>query len=326
MQSAASPRAMENRVERIEHQENLPLRVFVHSVRSCASHLHRDCEFLLVLRGQVLVQCGGLESILKADDVFFVPGGEVHLTHEATGSNLLVALQVDMDFAMQLDPDFPQRRFGLNHLARTRPADPRVRTVRQIMAEIMWEMRLKRPAYRLQVESLVLRLLTLLVRQIESTLIQTVPEVRAADEDALGQRLVRITAYLEAHSSEELSSADLAASEGVSVSYLARLFKERLGCTFSDYVNMQRARNSLALLARKEESILDIALECGFPSVKSYNAVFKRIYGVPPSQWRRQQAGADIPGVGSSAYHRHDPGLAYHLLKKYLPAGTSVVA
>jgi len=316
------PRAMESHVERIEHQEDLPLRIFVHSVRSCASHHHRDCEFLFVLRGQVVVHTSFGESILKADDVFFIHGGEHHLTRETADPNLMIALQVDTKLAMRLDPEFSSRRFDFNSIARKYPNDRRIKTVREILAETLWEMRLRRPAYRLQVESLVLRLLTLLVRETPSTLFSAPRTPTDQEDEALGQRLARIVAHLEAHSSEELSSVEVARAEGVSVSYLARLFKERLGSTFGDYLSLLRARKSLPLLVNKEATILDVALECGFPSVKSYNVVFKRIHGVSPSEWRRRQGGINVPGIGDSAYNRCDTGLAYHLLKKYLPASS----
>lgn len=319
--SPVSRSSTEAHIEHVEHQENLPLRIFVHSVRRCASHHHRDCEFLFVLKGQVAVHTSIGETLLRADDVFFIHGSELHLTRETAEPNLLVALQVDTGLAMRLDSDFPRRRFEFNRLARKFPNDPRIHAVRGILAETLWEMRLRRPAYRIQVESLVLRLLTVLVREIPSGL-ASAPRVEHEGDEALGQRLARIVAHLEAHSSEELSSAEVAAGEDVSVSYLARLFKERLGSTFSDYLNLLRARKSLPLLADEAATILDLALECGFPSVKSYNLVFKRIHGMTPSEWRRRQGGVKVAGIGESAYNRLDTGFAYHLLKKYLPANS----
>ncbi|MBX3738497.1 MAG: helix-turn-helix domain-containing protein [Candidatus Didemnitutus sp.] len=314
---------METHLERIEHQENLPLRIFVHSVRNCASHCHRDSEFLLVLRGQVMVQTSEGQVALKPDDVYFIPSGEMHFTHETTGTNLLVALQIDTAFATRLDPDFPRRRFAYNQIGRRFPNDRRLQATREIVAEILWEMRMRREGYRFQVESHLLRLLTLLVRDVPSTLAAPPKaEPQNIADDALGQRLARLVTYLEAHSNEEISSAELAASESVSVSYLARLFKTRLGCTVSEYVSIVRTKKSLPLLARRETTILDVAMECGFPNVKSYNTAFKRLFNLTPSQWR-QQAGSDIPGIGESAYNRCDAGFAFHLLRKYLPAGSA---
>ena len=315
--------ARDSSIERIEHQENLPLRVFVHSVRSCASHHHRECEFLLGLQGEVIVHTPAGETTLRPDDLFFIPAHELHLTRGLTASNLVATLQVDPILTARLDHEFARRRFAFNELARRRREDARLQAMRGLLAEIFWEMRLRRPGYRMMVESHVLRLLGLLVREIPSELGPVERSVSNGETDeALGRRLERIVAYVEAHSREELSSADLAQVEDVSVSYLARLFKERLGTTFGDYVNQVRAHQSLPQLARGGITILDLALACGFPSVKSYNQVFKRLQGMTPTEWRRRRQGAPVPGLGESAYNVADTGLAYHLLKRHLPASS----
>lgn len=310
-------------IERIEHQEDLPLRVFVHSVRSCASHRHRECELLLGLQGEVIVHTAVGETVLGPDDLCFIPAHELHLTRGATAGNLVATLQLDPALVARLDPEFPRRRFAFNDLARRRRDDARLQAVRGLLAEIFWEMRLRRPGHRLMVESLALRLIALLVREIPSELSPLPPSaVRSETDEVLGQRLARIVAFVETHSGEELSSIQVADTENVSASYLARLFKERLGMTFGDYVNQVRVRHSLPRLASGGITVLELALGCGFPSVKSYNQAFKRLYRTTPSEWRRRQNGVPVPGLGESAYYIADTGLAYHLLKRHLPAGS----
>ncbi|MBK8019098.1 MAG: helix-turn-helix transcriptional regulator [Betaproteobacteria bacterium] len=104
------------------------------------------------------------------------------------------------------------------------------------------------------------------------------------------------------------------------MSYLARLFKERLGTTFADYLAQVRARQSLPYLANGHTTVLELALACGFPNVKSYLQAFRRQYGRTPTEWRRLHEGAPVPSLGESAYAAADTGLAYHLLQRHLPA------
>jgi xylan 1,4-beta-xylosidase len=314
-------------IERIEHQDNLPLRAFVHSVRHCASHQHRDCEFLLCLRGKVYVTTISGETCLGPDDMFFIHSQELHLTRGDSEPNLLAALQIDSAAATRLDPDFMRRLSGFNSLCQAKPQDQRLQKVRELLAEIFWELRLRRPGYRLMAESRALHLLALLARDIPSRLgaLPKPLESGEADED-LGRRLARIVAHIETHSSEPLSSAQLAATEGVSVSYLARLFKERLGITFAGYLRRVRIRQSLPALAAGKISVLELALACGFPNVSSYNEAFQREFQMTPTEWRRTQKGAPVAGLGESAYGVTDTGLGYHLLQRHLPAGSPLRA
>jgi AraC-like DNA-binding protein len=316
-------RSLDIPIERIEHQEDLPLRAFIHSVRHCASHQHRDCEFLLCLRGTVFVTTATGETRLEPDDLFFVHSHELHLTRGSVEPNLLAALQADVTVATRLDPDFQRRQFGFNELARRRPDDPRLQAVRGLFAEILWEMRLRRPGYRLMAESRVLQLLGLLVRDIPSKLGPAASALAEGESDeALGRRLARIVAHIEARSAEPLTSAGLASTEDVSVSYLARLFKERLGTTFAGYVRQVRLRQSLPHLATGKLSVLDLALACGFPNVKSYNEAFQSQFRMTPTAWRRSQGGVVVAGLGESAYGAADTGLGYHLLQRHLPAAS----
>jgi len=304
--------------EFVEHEENLPFRTFLHSVRSCAPHSHKDCEFLLTLKGDVQVQSGEGEFIMKEGDLCFIPSGQIHMTEGITQNNILVVLQIDTSLARHGDPDFAQRHFQFNQMGLTRRHDA-IESLRSLIAEISWEMRMRQPGYRLQCEALALSLLATLVRQVPSKL-NLSEESESTDEQDLGERLNRIVSYMEAHSSEEISSGQIAEQENVSPSYLARLFKSRLACTFSDYLNMLRAKKSLALLAKSDQSILDVAMESGFPSIKSFNTVFKRTFAMTPSEWRRDNKGANFPGIGESAYGRFDKGYAYSLLKRHLPS------
>jgi 2-isopropylmalate synthase len=74
----------------------------------------------------------------------------------------------------------------------------------------------------------------------------------------------------------------------LSVPYLSKYIKEKSGKTFSTIlteIRMQRARNML-----KSESITveQIAEKSGYPSVEHFSRQFKKIYGVSPAEYRKE--------------------------------------
>lgn len=304
--------------EFVEHNENLPFRTFLSRINTCAPHYHYECEFLFVLKGELQIQCSNGKFTLSEGNLFFVPAKEIHMIEGLTRNNIVNALQIDTEFAKRLDPDFNHRNFSFNELVQRYSDDPSIRKVRQIIAEIAWEMRMRQPAYRLYAQSLVLNLLAIFIRNIPSVIVEESQPHNFENVEEVGGRLARIIAYLDAHSDVEISSAEIAEKEGVSVSYLARLFNQKLGVTYGNYLNNLRAKKSLSRLVRNEETILDIALDCGFASVKTYNIVFKRNYGMTPSQWRKTNMGQEIFSIGESGYGRFDRNFAYSLLKPYL--------
>lgn len=91
----------------------------------------------------------------------------------------------------------------------------------------------------------------------------------------------------------------LAAEQNISPRHLQRLF-EREGTSFSDVLRRARAARARAMLQNQSNahrSILSIALECGFAEPTSLNRVFRREFGLTPSEVRgNPMAGTGAPG------------------------------
>lgn len=90
-------------------------------------------------------------------------------------------------------------------------------------------------------------------------------------------------------SNPALCLADIAAQQGISTSYVRKLFSaERT--TFTKYVLDVRLRNVARMLGDPDarmHPISVIAAKCGFNDVSYFNRVFRKRYGCTPSDMRR---------------------------------------
>ncbi len=94
--------------------------------------------------------------------------------------------------------------------------------------------------------------------------------------------------YIDAHYCEELTLSDLAAQLSFSLSYTSRLFRRYTGIPFVKYLAYVRIRASLEALLEGRSSIEQIAADCGMANAKSYTAAFRELYGILPSDYRKQ--------------------------------------
>jgi AraC family transcriptional regulator len=69
-----------------------------------------------------------------------------------------------------------------------------------------------------------------------------------------------------------------------------RVFKESFGCTPHQYVMRRRIERAQSLLLMSDDSLSQIAAECGFVNPSHLSNLFHRIVGEPPGRWRRIQA------------------------------------
>ncbi|WP_235886218.1 AraC family transcriptional regulator [Paenibacillus cymbidii] len=73
----------------------------------------------------------------------------------------------------------------------------------------------------------------------------------------------------------------------ISVPRLSRLFKEKTGEHFSDYLIRERMIKAQEWLAHSNLLIKDIAAQLHYSTVQSFNRTFKQYTGIPPGEYRR---------------------------------------
>jgi AraC-like DNA-binding protein len=93
---------------------------------------------------------------------------------------------------------------------------------------------------------------------------------------------------------ENLTLADLATQLGTSPHRLSEVLNGSLNATFYDFVNGYRVREVQARLISDEgaqRTYLALALDAGFASKSTFNAVFKKHTGMTPSEFRAAHTG-----------------------------------
>jgi AraC family transcriptional regulator len=79
---------------------------------------------------------------------------------------------------------------------------------------------------------------------------------------------------------------ELAKASGVSPFELCRVFRAHTGTTLTFHRHSLRLRLALDAVRDRSVSLMDLALDLGFSSHSHFTAVFKRHFGITPSQFR----------------------------------------
>ena len=100
------------------------------------------------------------------------------------------------------------------------------------------------------------------------------------------KKMQPILAYAAGHLDEDMSLAALSRQTGLSAFHLQRVFSATIGETPKQLTLRLRLEHAATLLLTSGDSVLDVALSCGFQSHEVLIRAFRRRFGITPSAYR----------------------------------------
>ena len=92
--------------------------------------------------------------------------------------------------------------------------------------------------------------------------------------------------FVQSHVEESITLAQVVEHVHVSRFYFCKLFKKATGMTLTDYVSRVRVEKAKSLLGNPALRISEVVYAAGFGSIPRFNSVFKRLVGMPPTEYR----------------------------------------
>lgn len=114
------------------------------------------------------------------------------------------------------------------------------------------------------------------------------PPVETMMRTPSDERIQRVLDHVEANISEPFSLETLASLSGYSLSRFKTRFREETGQTPALYISALRVERAKLELENTDQSITDIAYNLGWSSGNYFCTVFKKLTGVSPLTYRRQ--------------------------------------
>jgi two-component system response regulator YesN len=126
---------------------------------------------------------------------------------------------------------------------------------------------------------------------------QGVPEAYEALSAEVAERgshralVVTAQRYIDAHFGEPtLTLEEVAASARISPGYLSRLLKLETGFSFVDYLTRVRINKAVQMMSDPAVKVYEVAEAVGYQSQHYFSRAFKRVFGRPPVEYRKQGA------------------------------------
>jgi AraC-like DNA-binding protein len=113
--------------------------------------------------------------------------------------------------------------------------------------------------------------------------------LRSATRDELYRRVWRARDYARAMFAEPVTLSDLAQVACLSPNHLLRTFRQAFNETPHQFLTECRLQEAKRLLGGDHLSVTEVCLGVGFESLGSFSTLFRKRFGIAPSEWRRHK-------------------------------------
>jgi AraC-like DNA-binding protein len=107
-------------------------------------------------------------------------------------------------------------------------------------------------------------------------------------------RLRRVRDRIDREYAQPLDVEALARGAHMSAGHFSREFRQAYGESPYSYLMTRRIERAMALLRRGDLSVTEVCFEVGCSSLGTFSTRFTELVGMPPSDYRREQAHATV--------------------------------
>ncbi len=234
-------------------------------------HLHKNCEFIYVEEGILRVGINGCSFDVKSGEGAFILPDQPHEFSTPEHSKSWLAI-FSADHIPELNPITGISGAKKFFSPVIRPAHPDLREVLHKAAGNPFRLR-----------SILYEFAALYFEG------EPAPEITMED----GALVCKIVEYINAHYTKKLTLLKMSQDLGYSYRYMSGIVNNFFKCTLPQVVNRYRVNYACKLLSDTSEEITEIALLCGFGSIRNFNRSFKAMMGVCPHEYRSKTAKAE---------------------------------
>lgn len=241
-------------------------------------HNHDFYEIVIVEHGTGTHVFNGQPYTLSGGSVCFVRDHDRHLyehTENLCLTNILYRAPDAFCFLSGLDQLLPQEKDG-NYPSHWRVNQPVLQQVR-VLIEKFEQIGEATDTHAVANREILFMQLLVLLRK--GSMMEGVTNSEG--------RLNQLMAWLEDHFAEDICWEQLASQFTLSLRTLHRQLKQQTGMTPQRYLNRLRLMKARHLLRHSEESITNVAFQCGFGDSNHFSTLFKREFSWSPREIRQ---------------------------------------
>ncbi len=263
---------------------SLHMRQYIYWIGPYRYNWHEELEIMLILKGNVEMNCGGVSYLLQEDDLILIDSNVGHASLARSEGSIAMVIHLDPEYLREYySPIEDYRFFGCTGGDNRNSQE--AKEIRRAMAFLITRMDTANPLERLRFEQGLSHLLLLLFQLFPPRRIDRSEAAKTRRQEEMRGSIVH---FVEENYRQRITLKELGRLCGYNATYLSTWFKTNIGLNFYDYLMRVRLREATLELCSTDKTILEVAGDNGFGDVKSFNVCFRKTFGKSPGEYRRQ--------------------------------------
>lgn len=262
---------------------NLPLEINLIEINDVYTNWHKELKVIYVLKGHLFIDIKSNQFLLEENQFIFVNSYDISSIYPQFRENsLFLEFLIDSNAINRIYDDFSYIKFKC-YSTNSNFEFSKYNTIRELLGKILNNVFTNNAEKNILIFNSLTELLLFVINnfKLEESLLEK--------DFSNKNRLIKIFDFLEKnYDDENLSVHDISNYVELSPQHLLKIFRENLGITLADYLNSLRIKKSLNDLLYTNKSIIEISVECGFNSSKSYHRIFKKNYKTTPGEYKKK--------------------------------------
>lgn len=258
------------------------------------AHWHTDVEVIYVCKGSIRIGINSESRLLYAGDIAICSSGDIHY-YDSNSSPSTIILIIFHPSLIGSTGSWPtQSRFlspfiHVNHATQDdlvvlpQSHHQNYQEITELILKIKQEAVSKQPHYENITTGMIHTLCGLLLRHLPSRQI----DLGGDNRRILNMKIMQeVLDYLESNYMNGVRLEEAAKQAKMSLFHFSRFFKNITGMSYTSYLNSLRVDKAEEMIMSTQKTMLEIALECGFTNVRTFNRVFKQLKKCKPTDLR----------------------------------------
>ena len=245
-------------------------------------HWHNSLELVYMLEGSMTVIYENKKVKVNPTEISIVNPRVIHAVSAV--KNKALVLQIPNSILDKYVPNYNLIRFNADINPKNAVDKTKLDRLKKIFYDMYIVYDVRPNAYLLRFNSLLYDLLYSLVHSYS----YYISEKAAEYENKKLDKIKDMMFYIEKNHKEKISTYDVASAFGYNSDYAARIFKEAIGMTMTQYLYEIRLNEVNNDLHFEDKTISDILEYHGCTNYKYFMKLFKERYGCTPKKKREE--------------------------------------